>query len=108
MLRNCLAVFLALAFGLSLAVPDDRASKTQLSAAEIVNKNAEAPGRIAGLARGPNANPVWHYGHRGQSASYSCNAACRPHEHDLAASAAGNGNGRALCHGAGAAAQTAV
>ena len=46
MLRNCLAVFFASALGLSLAAADDQASKTQLSAAEIVNKNAEARGGL--------------------------------------------------------------
>jgi len=46
MLRNCLAVFFASALGLSLAAADDPASKTQLSAAETVNKNAEARGGL--------------------------------------------------------------
>jgi len=46
MLRNCLAAFFALAFGFSLAAADGPASKTQLSAAEVVNRNVEARGGL--------------------------------------------------------------
>jgi hypothetical protein len=46
MLRKSLAFFTFLAFGVVLAAADNPASKTQLSASEIVSKNVEARGGL--------------------------------------------------------------